>query len=387
MIRFLTAGESHGPALNAIIEGLPAGLPVDLEEVNYELYRRQQGFGRGGRMKIEADRIEIISGLRFGKTLGSPLSFILHNKDWSNWREVMAVEQGLPGKEISKPRPGHADLAGSMKYDFEDIRNVLERSSARETAMRVAVGAFAKQFLKYFKIDIFSHVLQIGEIRVDLREISDILGSNQINKIADQSEVRCLDKSKEKEMIDYIKKIKQEGDTAGGIMQVIIRNVPPGLGSYVHWDKKLDGQLAAAIMSIQAVKGVEIGAGFSAADWPGSQFHDEIIYRQNRFARKTNHAGGIEGGMSNGSDIVIQIMKKPIPTLMKPLQSVDMKTKEPFQAHKERSDITAVPACAVIAEAVAAPVIANAVLEKFGGDAIADIDKNYRHYLQRLKEI
>lgn len=387
MIRFLTAGESHGPALSAIIEGLPAGLPVNLEEVNYELYRRQQGFGRGGRMKIENDRIELLSGMRFGKTLGSPLSVILRNKDWPNWQEAMAIEQGSEGQKISRPRPGHADLSGAMKYDFDDMRNVLERSSARETAMRVAVGAFAKQFLKYFRIDIFSHVLQIGEVKVDLAKVTDILASNQINKIADQSPVRCLDKEKEQAMIDHIKKIQKEGDTAGGIMQVIIRNVPPGLGSYVHWDRKLDGQLAAALMSVQAVKGVEVGAGFAAADKPGSQFHDEISYGPQGFSRRTNNAGGIEGGMSNGSDIVIQIMKKPIPTLMKPLQSVDVQTKETFQAHKERSDITAVPACAVIAEAVVAPVIANAMLEKFGGEAMKDIEQSYQNYLQRIKKI
>jgi len=387
MIRFLTAGESHGPALSAIIEGLPAGLPVDIEGINYELYRRQQGFGRGGRMKIETDRLEILSGVRSGKTLGSPVAFVIQNKDWENWTEIMAVEKGSPGREISKPRPGHADLSGSMKYDFDDIRNVLERSSARETAMRTACGAFAKQLLKYFNIEIFSHVLQIGPVKADPEKFSEILLSMQINKIADQSPVRCLDKEAEEAMVEHIKKTKSAGDTCGGVFQVVVKNVPPGLGSYVHWDRKLSGQLAVAVMSIQAVKGIEIGAGFGAAGLPGSQFHDEIIYENQTFQRKTNNAGGLEGGMSNGMDIVFQVFKKPIPTLMKPLESVDVKTKEIFQAHKERSDITAVPACAVIAEAAAAPVIANAFLEKFGGDNITDIEKSFQSYLERLKEI
>ncbi len=387
MVRFLSAGESHGPALCAVIEGLPAGLPIDIEGINYELYRRQQGFGRGGRMKIESDRIEILSGVRFAQTLGSPVSFILQNKDWENWTEIMAVEQGIPGREISKPRPGHADLSGSMKYGFDDMRNVLERSSARETAMRTACGAFTKQLLKYFNVEIFSHVLQIGPVKADPENISDILHSMQINKLADQSPVRCLDKEKEDEMIEYIKKTKTAGDTCGGVFQVIIKNVPPGLGSYVHWDRKLSGQLAGAIMSIQAVKGVEIGAGFGAAALQGSQFHDEIIYENETFLRKSNNAGGIEGGMSNGMDIVLQVFMKPIPTLMKPLESVDVRTKQVFQAHKERSDITAVPACAVIAEAVAAPVIANAFLEKFGCDSISDIEQGYKRYMERIKNI
>jgi len=387
MLRFLTAGESHGPALTGIIEGMPAGLALDLEEVNYELYRRQQGFGRGGRMQIESDRIEVLSGVRFSKTLGSPIAFILHNKDFANWREIMAVEQGMPGMEISRPRPGHADLSGSQKYGFSDMRNVLERSSARETSMRVAVGAFAKQLLKCFGIEIYSHVLQIGPVRVEHNKIAGILSSNQINKLADQSPVRCLDKTKETEMIAYIKQVKSEGDTTGGICQLIVRNVPPGLGSYVHWDRKLDGRLAAVLMSVQAVKAVELGAGFAAGLSKGSEFHDEIIYRQKQFSRASNHAGGIEGGMSNGQDIVAQIAMKPIPTLMKPLHSVDMKTKETFWAHKERSDITAVPACSVITEAVAAPVIANAFMEKFGADTVGDMQQSFEHYLKRLEDL
>lgn len=386
MIRFLTAGESHGPGLIGVLEGMPANLPVDIQKVNHELYRRQQGFGRGSRMKIENDEIEVISGIRFGKTLGSPISFILRNKDWENWREIMAITEETPGKEITRPRPGHADLSGALKYDFADMRNVLERSSARETAMRVAVGAFARQFLEFFNIRIFSHVLQIGAVKADQKLIAEILQGDLINAIADQSPVRCLDKHAEKDMLDHIQQIKRQGDTLGGIIQIIIRHVPPGLGSHVHWDRKLDGQLAAALMTIQAVKGVEIGSGFAAASRSGSQFHDEIFHDGQKFYRKTNNAGGIEGGMSNGEDIVIQIMKKPIPTLMKPLHSVDIKTKEAFLAHKERSDVTAAPACSVIAEAAVAPVIANAFLEKFGQDTMADIETAYRKYLDRIKK-
>ena len=385
MIRYLTAGESHGPALVGIIEGLPANLSVDIDAVNHELYRRQQGYGRGGRMKIEQDRAEILSGVRFGKTLGSPVSFILHNRDWKNWLDEMNPVEGKSSQPITRPRPGHADLSGALKFDFEDIRNVLERSSARETAVRVAVGAFIKQFLAVFGIRIFSHVLQIGPVKADTNKVKDILDSEEINSLADQSPVRCLDSAASREMVQFIQRTKQQGDTAGGIIQIIIRGLPPGLGTYVHWDRKLDAQLAFVLMSIQAVKGVEIGVGFAAADKTGSQFQDEIFYKNDHYMRKTNNAGGIEGGMSTGDDIVIQVMKKPIPTLMKPLHSVDMKTKKPFLAHKERSDVTAVPACSVITEAVVAPVIANALLDKFGADGIDDILVAYQNYLGRIK--
>ncbi len=384
MIRFLTAGESHGPALAAIIEGMPANLTVDLDRINHELSRRQMGYGRGGRMKIEKDRITVLSGIRFNKTLGSPISFVLHNKDWPNWEEIMSVSKGQSGREISRPRPGHADLSGSLKYDFDDMRNVLERSSARETAMRVAVGGFARQLLEYFGIKIFSHVLQIGSVQADPARLSDILKSDRINELADQSPVRCLDKEASQKMVDYIDSVKREGDTSGGLLQVIIRGVPPGLGSYVQWDRKLDGLLAQAVLSIQAVKGVEFGSGFSSVAWRGSQFHDEIFYDGKTVFRKTNRAGGIEGGMSNGEDIIVNMVMKPIPTLMKPLNSVDMATKEPFQAHKERSDITAVPACAVIAEAAVAPVVANVLLEKFGADHLEDMKEAFDHYRRRI---
>lgn len=383
MIRYLTAGESHGPAISGILEGMPANVPINFERVQNELKRRMQGFGRGGRMHIETDQIETLSGIRFSKTLGSPISFVIRNKDWENWQHEMAIETGKAGKEFTKPRPGHADLSGSLKYKFDDLRNVLERSSARETAMRVAAGAFVKELLYEFDIKIFSHIVQIGPVKVDEEKIKDRLTDN-VNKIADVSEVRCLDSDAEKKMIEFIKETKSAGDTVGGVIQVIIRNVPPGFGSYVHWDRKLDAQLAAAIISINAIKGVQVGTGFNAAHLQGSEFHDEIYHDKNSYRRRTNNAGGIEGGMSTGEDIILFIMKKPIPTLMKPLESVDIKTKESFKAHKERSDITAVPAAGVIAEAVCAPVIANALLEKFGGDSIDDIKSAYQNYSQRI---
>ncbi len=386
-IRYLTAGESHGPGLSGIIEGLPANLPVDLQRVNHELYRRQQGFGRGGRMKLERDAIEVLSGIRFGKTLGSPIGFILRNKDWVNWTEVMAVEKGGEKEErvITRPRPGHADLAGALKYDFSDMRNVLERSSARETAMRVAVGAFCKELLYHFNLEVISHVLQIGPVKADAKTVAQQLQQPNPNQLADQSPVRCLDPKASEEMVAFIKKIKSEGDTTGGIIQIVVRNVPPGLGSHVHWDRKLDANLARALMSIQAVKGVEVGVGFEGVTLPGSRFHDEIFYDGHKLYRQQNNAGGIEGGMSNGEDIVLQIFMKPIPTLMKPLQSVDLKTKESFTAHKERSDVTAVPACSVVAEAVVAHVMADAFCEKFGNDTISDMEVAFENYQKRIK--
>lgn len=386
MLRFLTAGESHGPAISAILEGMPANVPIDLERINHELYRRQQGYGRGGRMRMESDRIEVLSGIRFSKTLGSPISFMIRNKDWENWLEEMAIEakDGKEGKEFTKPRPGHADLSGGLKYDFTDLRNVLERSSARETAMRVAVGAFARELLRQFDIHIYSHVLQIGPVKVELKKISELLNTDRINEVADQSQVRCLDDEASNDMMEVIQSAKRAGDTVGGVFQVIIKNVPPGLGNYVHWDRKLDGQLAAALMSINAIKAVQVGSGFYGAHLRGSEFHDEIYHDGKKFYRKTNNAGGIEGGMSTGEDIVLTVMKKPIPTLMKPLHSVDIKSKEAFKAHKERSDITAVPAAAVIGEAVTAPVIANALLDKFGGDTLSDIQLSYNNYLKRV---
>ena len=297
----------------------------------------------------------------------------------------MDQQTAHPGREISRPRPGHADLSGFYKYGFDDMRNVLERSSARETAMRVAVGAFVKQFLSALDVQIHSHVLQIGPVESSAESREKALLMPDLNTQADASPVRCVDAGAEQQMIKFIDTAKSQGDTAGGIVQLIIKNLLPGLGSYVHWDRKLDGQLAAALMSIQAVKGVEVGLGFSGAKRPGSEFHDELLFENGKKAHKTNRAGGIEGGMSNGEDIVIQVMMKPIPTLMKPLQSIDIKTKEVFHAHKERSDITAVPALAVICEAVAAPVIANAVLEKFGSDALEEIKQAYQIYTTKIQ--
>ncbi|MGD9899857.1 MAG: chorismate synthase [Calditrichaceae bacterium] len=384
MIRYLTAGESHGPGLVGIVEGIPANLEIDIEKVNHELYRRQQGYGRGGRMRIEHDRIEVLSGIRFRKTLGSPISFVLRNRDWENWQDEMAIGQGQSAKPVSKPRPGHADLPGALKYGFDDIRNVLERSSARETAMRVAAGGFVRQFLDSFDIQIFSHVIQIGPVRVDTKIIEKTRKMKDLKEITDASPVRCPDKKTEEKMVNYIHEVKTEGDTTGGIIEVIIRNVPPGLGSYIQWDRKLDSLLASALMSIQAVKGVEVGIGFDGVAKKGSEFHDEIFHDGKSYFRKTNNAGGIEGGMSNGDDIILRIAMKPIPTLMKPLNSVDMITKESFQAHKERSDVTAVPACAVIAEAVTAPVIAGVFLDKFGTDTMDDIESAYKLYMQRI---
>ncbi len=385
MIRFLTAGESHGPGLMSVIEGFPANVPINLEQVNNELFRRQQGYGRGGRMRIEQDEIEVLSGIRFGKTLGSPIGFELRNKDWKNWAEVMNQQTPYPGREISRPRPGHADLSGFYKYGFDDMRNVLERSSARETAMRVAVGAFVKQFLFALDVQIHSHVLQIGSVKSSAESREKALLMPDLNKQADASPVRCVDAEAEKQMMAFIDSAKSQGDTAGGVVQIVVKNLLPGLGSYVHWDRKLDGQLAGALMSIQAVKGVEIGVGFKGADRPGSEFHDALFFENGQTVHKTNRAGGIEGGMSNGEDIVIQVMMKPIPTLMKPLQSVDMITREVFLAHKERSDITAVPALAVICEAVVAPVIANALMEKFGADALEEIKRSYQNYKEKTE--
>lgn len=385
MIRYITAGESHGPALTCIVEGLPANIDINLDRINHELSRRQQGYGRGKRMQIESDSIEVLGGIRFNKTLGSPVSFLLRNKDWKNWTDIMAIGKGASKKVVSKPRPGHADLSGAMKYDFRDMRNVLERSSARETAMRVAAGAVVKELLYAFNIKISSHVIELGPIKVNNTEKARKL--KDLNMVADASPVRCINKDSEKEIITYIDKMKKEGDTAGGVIEVIIKNVPPGLGSYVHWDRKLDAQLAFALMSIQAIKGVEVGLGFDTARTPGSGVHDEIFYEKDHFYRKTNNSGGIEGGMSTGEDIILKLAMKPIPTLMKPLYSVDINTKEAYTAHVERSDVTAVPAASVIAEAVVAPVIANVFLEKFGRDTYKDIKINYENYLERVRNI
>lgn len=379
-LRYLTAGESHGRALVGILEGMPAGLPVSREKINAQLQRRQGGYGRGGRMKIEQDQIEVLAGIRSGVTLGSPIALVIWNRDWENWGKHMDPWNAPPERyrPVTVPRPGHADLAGALKYRHADIRNVLERASARETAMRVALGSLARQLLECFGIQIASHVVQIHSVRarVDAAE----LDLAELNARADASPVRCLDAHAEQEMIARIDQAQAEGNTVGGIFEVIAAHVPVGLGSYVHWDRKLDGRICQAMASLPAMKAVEIGLGVeSAARW-GSTCHDEIFYAEEsqRFYRKTNRAGGLEGGVTNGERLVVRVAMKPLSTLMHPLDSVDMQSKRSVKAHVERSDVCAVPAASVIGEAVLALVLADAFLEKYGGDSIAEIAQRYR---------
>ena len=380
-LRFLTAGESHGPCLTAIVEGIPAGVRLSLPEMNHDLARRQQGYGRGGRMKIETDQLRILSGVRFGETLGSPVTLEITNHDWVNWEKRMAAFGAPFGELVTAARPGHADLTGIRKYDREDIRDILERASARETAARVAIGALAKQFLKACGIEVVSHVTNIGGIAVDAAKID----TKQIHGTI--SELNCYDSIAEKDMESKIREAKAAGDTLGGIFEVVVHGVPLGLGSHIQWDNRLDGRLAGAMMSIQAIKGVEFGAGFNYAAMPGSLAHDELFYNEaKKVYRKTNHAGGLEGGMSNGEDILIRAVMKPIPTLMKPLHSVDIATHEAVLASKERSDVCAVSAASVVGEAMTAIVIAQAVVEKFGGDAMADVLESIANYQQRIQE-
>ncbi|OGW38732.1 MAG: chorismate synthase [Nitrospirae bacterium GWD2_57_9] len=384
MLRFLTAGESHGELLMGIIEGMPSGLLIRVTDIDRDLARRQVGYGRGGRMKIEKDTVKIYSGVRWGRTLGSPIGLMIRNRDWENWRDKMSSDPMFlnTADPVTRPRPGHADLAGALKYGASDIRNILERSSARETAMRVAVGAVAKRLLEEFGIEIVSHVLSIGGVFAKVPKAAPA----EIRKRAEASELLCSDPEAEKRMMKKIDEARAAGDTLGGVFELIVTGVPVGLGSHVHWDRKLDSRLAASIMSIQAIKGVEIGAGFGVANRPGSQVHDEIFWnRKQGLYRKTNMAGGIEGGMSNGESIVIRAAMKPIPTLYKPLRSVDLDTKKPFKASVERSDACAVPAAGVVAEAAAAFEIASAMIEKFGGDSIDEMKRNYYWYDKHLK--
>lgn len=385
MIRYLTAGESHGQALVGILEGIPAGLSISSDAINHQLWRRQQGYGRGGRMKIETDTVEILSGVRFGTTIGSPIALKIVNRDWQNWTERMSVEGSGKGiDKITLPRPGHADLVGSVKYGFDDIRNVIDRASARETAMRVACCAIVKVFLEEVGIHIGSHVLSIGSARVSNRSLIDAQIKkysstiSKISDIADISEVRILDKKIESRAIADIKACKKKGDTLGGIFEVLVSGVPVGLGSYVHYDRKLDGQIAQAIMSIHAVKGVEIGEGFENAQRFGSVVHDEIVSKKGAMIRPTNRAGGLEGGVTNGEMVVVRGAMKPISTLANPLRTVDIRTGKNAISRYERSDVCAVPACSVIGEAVLAPVIANAFLEKYGGDSLKEIRTRYQ---------
>jgi chorismate synthase len=391
VFRYLTAGESHGPQLTAIIEGLPAGVALRADGINRELARRQQGYGRGGRMKIETDTVEILSGVRWGDTLGSPLTLVVNNRDGENWSGKMSplAEDRDDSIAITRPRPGHADLTGALKYDHADVRNVLERSSARETAVRVAVGAVAKQLLSAFGIRVGGFVTRIGAVSA----MPDCLPFEDLWQAASESELFCCDRLVDDAMKKTIDAAKASGDTLGGIVEVQVLGCPPGLGSYVQWDRKLDARLSMALMSIQAIKGVEVGLGFGVAERPGSQVHDEIFPAAKKmktgvmtaYCRTTNNAGGIEGGMSNGEPIVLRAAMKPIPTLYKPLRSVDMRTHEPFEAVVERSDTCAVPAALVVAEAVVAIEIAAAFLEKFGGDSLTEIQRNFHGYCQQVR--
>ncbi len=396
-LRFLTAGESHGRALVALVEGLPAGLPVTADWVNRDLARRMMGYGRGARMKIEKDQIEWLAGVRSGETLGSPVAMIIHNRDWANWEEIMSAE-GTPGEErrrrLNRPRPGHADLVGVLKYDRTDARDILERASARETAARVAVGALARRLLDEFRIDVGSYVVSLGGITA--RVPADLPWP--LNPAVDVSEVRILDRAVEAKIIQRIDQAKAAGDTLGGECEVVVRGLPTGLGSHVHWDRKLDGRLAGALMSIPAVKAVEIGMGFEASRRPGSAVHDPIIATavpgspadrpalKGGFARQGNNAGGLEGGVTTGEPLVIRVGMKPISTLMSPLPTIDLRTGLPAKGQSERSDVTAVPAMGVIAEALTAVIIADAMLEKFGGDSLSELRRNYDAYLARLSD-
>ncbi|MBI2526270.1 MAG: chorismate synthase [Candidatus Rokubacteria bacterium] len=383
--RFLTAGESHGEALTAVIEGVPAGLPLSEADINADLARRQRGYGRGGRMKIERDQAHISSGVRWGVTLGSPIALTIGNRDWENWKTTMAVGQpppGTPPKAVTRPRPGHADLAGAMKYGHRDIRNVLERSSARETTARVAVAGVAKRFLAEFGISILSHVTEIGGVRIGALPEPWA----EIRSRAEASEVRCADPVAEHSMIEAIDEARAKGDTLGGVFEVVALGCPVGLGSYVHWDRKLDGRLAQALCSIHAIKGAELGMGFETARHPGSQVHDEILFdRDAGFSRRTNTAGGLEGGVTNGQPVIARAVMKPISTLRRPLRSVDMETKEEVEAVVERSDVCAVPAAGVVGEAMMAITLAQAFLEKFGGDSLGEIRRSYQGYQDSLK--
>ncbi len=398
MLRYLSSGESHGPVVTAIMEGMPSGLAVGAKAIDAELARRQSGYGRGDRMRIESDCVKLLSGIRNGRTLGSPITLAVENRDWENWKEVMApglLTRGAGEGVVTRPRPGHADLTGGLKYAHRDLRNILERSSARETAARVAVGAVARSFLSDVGIDVYSWVIEIGGVKYNASGASNAAA---LFTKAEASLVRCPDRAVSTRMKSRIKKAKEAGDSLGGVFSVVVKGVPPGLGSHVQWDRKLDAKLSMALMSIQAIKGVEVGIGFGAGAVPGSKVHDEIFYKASRagagafwpqkkgFYRKTNNAGGIEGGMSNGELIALRAVMKPIPTLYKPLRSVDIDTKKSFRASVERSDTCAVPAAAVVAEAVVAFEIASAFLDKFGGDSMREIKRNYKGYLKQVKD-
>lgn len=385
-LRFLTAGETHGPQLTTIIEGLPSNLELDFDALNFQLHRRQKGYGRGRRMQIEKDTAQILGGVRHGYTTGAPIALVVQNNDWKHWQNIMNVEP-IEGNDeakrrVHRPRPGHADLNGGLKYNLKDLRNVLERSSARETAVRVAVGAIARQFLAQFGVKVAGQVIRIGEIEAPPHNLS----IDELIERTEASSVRVVDEETEKKMEAYIDEIKKEGDSIGGIVECIIEGLPVGLGSHVQYDRKLDGRIAQGVMSINAFKGVEVGIGFEAGELRGSQVHDEIMYSEERgYHRATNRLGGFEGGMTNGMPIVVRGVMKPIPTLYKPLQSVDIDTKEAFTAQVERSDACAVPAASVVMEHVVTWEVAKAFLEKFGGDSMEEIHANYQNSLRQLE--
>jgi chorismate synthase len=396
MLRYFTAGESHGPCLTMIIDGVPAGFSIDIAKINHDLWRRQQGYGRGGRMLIEKDEVQIRSGIRWGETLGSPVALGIENRDWKNWTKKMsaAAEDRDDKISVTKPRPGHADLTGVLKYDRSDIRDILERASARDTVSRTAVGSFSKQLLSPFGIRIMGYIRSIGTVAAD----TEGLTYEEVYARAEDSPVRTADKTAEEKMIALIEDCKRAGDTLGGIFEVAVLGLPPGLGTHTQWDRKVDGRLAQALMSIQAIKGVEIGLGFEMARRRGSQVHDEIFFDPAKmvsegtprivptgFYRGSNNSGGTEGGMTNGAPLVVRVAMKPISTLMSPLQSVDLRSKQPADASVERSDVCAAPAAAVVGESVVAFELANAFLEKFGGDSFREIKRNYESYLEQIK--
>ncbi|MCA1586403.1 MAG: chorismate synthase [Acidobacteria bacterium] len=393
-MRFLTAGESHGKSLVAILEGFPAGLPIDFDQITRDLRRRQGGYGRGRRMAIESDAAEIMSGVRRGRTTGAPIALVISNRDWINWHYTMTIEAEPPPEAggarraaVVRPRPGHADLAGALKYDHEDMRDVLERASARETAARVAVGAFTRQLLRHFDVEIVSHVTAIGDV---MRDPEAVATFERLRQLPDDSPLRCVDPALEAQMITAIDRAREAGDTLGGTFEVVAHGLPPGLGSYVQWDRKLDGRLAQAMMCIPAIKAVGIGDGADAARRPGSSVHDEIVSRPDSadglaIARPTNRAGGLEGGVTNGEDVRVTGHMKPIATLMKPLRSVDLTTLAEAPATIERSDVCAVPAAAAVGEAMVAFVLADAFIERFGGDSLAQMETHVRETALRLR--
>lgn len=380
MLRYFTAGETHGKCLTVIVEGMPSGVKISIDKINEQLARRQQGYGRGGRMAIEKDTAEILSGVRAGFTLGSPIAMKIENKDWKNWEEIMGAEQSNGKRAVDCPRPGHADLTGGMKYNHKDLRNVLERASARETAARVAVGALVRQAVEPFGIEFLSHVKRIGAVE----DTADVNSEGFFERVS-ASPVSFGDEEASKRAMEYIDKVKADGESCGGVVEIIVKGVPAGLGSYVHYDRKLDANIAFSVMSVQAIKGVEIGMGFGVTQTEGSRVHDEIKY-DGGFSRITNNAGGIEGGMSNGEPIIVRAAMKPIPTLYNPLRTVNIKDKSVHKATVERSDVCAVPACSVVIEAVTAFEITKAFLDKFSGDCMEDVKAYYDIYMNRIAE-